>query len=552
MVPPVRHLKPEWIPEHPALQSFLQFVAEGQGTAPPAQDVLVKNNKAQDGYIDLEYAKNGHIFLGRLNANGQILQLHHGQFRKNGGPPDWGKGPRDLAVAGSCNTLHVLGGEAESQIQCRDELPASQTTPRLLWGSGLAVTAWGGTEAAYRIWKGRSFTKGFIADLGKGLSLTQPKTPALRYLLREVPAAGVGLLSMHYSSYLSDAIGWHPRDQRHERWALSVGAGLFAQRATRGLLNQGKSRLTADPVSFGASLMSAALVDATVGQLWAENSWERRTAREIGFFLPSFLQGVQRDRELALFEKIGFGVQGKKWGGRLMVAGFLADLGYMTYNRVSAGPVGSVQINRLYARANQLHDQDMHPVTYLLKGAASFIAPALTERFLTPSSYVRKAGEEMRREDARYVTSLEGTLRHWVERTGRTRASDPESGWDWLRSDNRLEDARNEAGKLLPVASVAEQLADPKVASRLEGKSDAEIIRYLQRQFRGYHLDEAEVREVLDRIALYRARCLIIERQPGDDPALRSLLQHFDGAGRLLAGHGGELGALLDERGFAS
>lgn len=483
MTPPIRHLAPEWIPEHPALQRFTEFVRERQEESPPAHRILVKTGRPQDGFLDLEYVspKTG-IYLGRLNAHEQVLQIHHGEVRTGKsildiarGPVDWGKSPAHFPVAGACRTLHFLGGAEESQVKCQDASPSPRIS-RNEWLALGAVLGWGEAEAIFYATRRRSLTLGLLETLRKGMSWSPATTSLPRHLLREWPAAGLGLLAMQLSHPLSDALGLHPRDERHERWSLAVGAGFLASGEIRGLLNVGTRKITTRPFSLGAGLMSAALADATVGRFWEEGSWQRNLVRETGFFLPAFWQGMQGDRQLALWSRPKFAAA-NRWAGRVFLGGFLADLGYLAYNHLAHGHRGAILQNRLYARANQLQDREM-PIFSLFKGAASLVAPALAERFLVSDQYVRQAAEEMKGQDLRYITSLE----------------------------DRLQDIQKPGGRVLPVEAVAEQLAAPDVSARIAGFTEDELVRYVRRQFRGHRLTEADAREVLQRISLFQAR----------------------------------------------
>jgi hypothetical protein len=286
--------------------------------------------------------------------------------------------------------------------------------------------------------------------------------------------------------------------------------------------------------SLGTRLFSSALVDATLGKFFTEDPTARLGIRLGSCFLPDLYRVGMGNRTFALFERPGM-KSFTRWGGRAMVAGFVADLAYMGYRYFHDGATARGQQNLLFQRANNLYNQNQDPLTSLIKGAADFIAPTLSQRFLVPGIYVRQAKQEIKSETYQVAYEAKTFLRQLFD----SQELEINKGKEFtlLGMENILKNFYTKSGKKLPLVLIADDLNEPTTyAEHIQGHEEKEIISYLQNQFSGYRLTEAEAHEILARITLHRVRQQIAEMHQVTSPEDQPLLRFFDSEGKLLSG----------------
>ncbi len=525
---PIRKLSPQLVQDHPPLRSFTQFIEQKSGKTPDPAAIRVQNDQPNDGNLDLNFFQDGQLFLGRLNGHEGILQLHHGKIVK--GKPQWEERvPFRQNVAGACGTVHALGGTLEEGTECRDT-PAVKGLDNDGFRFALAL----GVYPELHSWWGyrTSFYKKLLREFPAGFKFTEGAAPLLGQRIRHFSATGLGALAMFAADRGADALGLHPRYERHERWGLSVGAGYGTYRLAHGLLHRFGRRPGIKPVGLGTSLLSSALVDGTVGQFFEEASWERHLLRSSAFFLPQVIKTYAGQRTLNLAQATGFRGMPKVLGG-VFLGGLLLDATYMVQLHGTRGHAEAMRRNRIYQRAYELQDEEPN-VENVLRGWVHLIAPAITERFLTSDRFVQKSRKEIGDQALQYLTEIENGLRRHLH-AGIVRPATA-ADWDGLQGDNRLEDLILPNGKRLPVKAVAEQLADPRISQKLSGESEEEILGYIRRQFRGHRLTESHAREILDRISLYQTRRQIQELWELEGGANHAIQGFFDRQGRMIPG----------------
>ncbi|MFO1463114.1 MAG: hypothetical protein U1F66_05010 [bacterium] len=555
-------LTAEMIRQHPALTAFNDYIQEHLHRAPNPQDIIVTNDVPNDGTLTFSYIdpRSHQAFAAQLNANRATgaLEVNYGTLRMasvrqpNGAmrsePRVDYASPRatPINVTGACDTVHALGGEEESSYTCPSlSSPGAATPPSLFrqratWLGQWALGDWIGLELIGLLWKRRSLTLGTLRSIPGWLRPTGSNELAFgeRAALRTPMLAG-GLLAVLGAEQGSGLLGLHSNYHSNERFALDAASAWGAMSGISWLINRRRGT-SLQPASFGASLLSSALVDATLGQMYAEGSAERRAMRIGGFFLPEVYRIAFGNRALAVAETRASGAF-TRWGGRVMQAGFYADAAYMIYNTLSSSTVESGRNNLIYRRANQLEDAQRHPLAWALHGAAELVAPSLTQRYWVSSNYVDQARTEIHAQAQASVDGARAFLRYALLMGPTGPATDAsfyrELDLSWLRGDNALRDIRRSDGTELPVALVAEQFSDPEIYRRvIENSTPDQQIAYVQRQFRGYRLSREDVREILARISLHHARASLQDLQYTAEGNLSAFAGCFDGNGALRAG----------------
>ncbi|MCC6272669.1 MAG: hypothetical protein IT572_04320 [Deltaproteobacteria bacterium] len=580
----VDRLSAELIRSYPALSAFRDYVREHLHREPSPEDIVVVNEVPEDGKVHLWYeTTDGNIFQAEIDARATHDQLILGwsRHRGHGSRATPVREPEFRNVADVCRTVSTLGGEAEHSLVC-PETPSSTplTAPS---AEALAVSRrqfmignYLGAEAllwiARRLWRPNpwfiSSPTGSLLHNFRPWVMTPAGTNELTFTQRlsaRGPGLAAGAVAMVGSQYLADALGWHPNYHHEERFALGAGLTQLVSHgvprlmiprpptpvldlmgAARPLPNLEYTRALAArnarlasrlPSGFGNRLLTAALVDATLGRLWEEGSTERNALRMGSFFLPDVYRMAFGSRALGIAETRGARFLGR-WGGRIMMAGFVADVGYMGIHHLTSD--STARDNAVYRRANELEDLHRSPWSWAAHGLASFVAPSLAERWVG-SRYVDDATRELDANSSTVGSHATGTLRHSLLLGPGGAAEDAsfyrELNWDWLRGENRLENIRTADGRSLPMRSIAEQLSDPEIFRREVELGDHErLVVYIQHQFRGHRLSREDVEECLTRISLYRVRANLAELRATAAPAEHALVDCFDENGALIAG----------------
>lgn len=522
MGPPITRLNEALVLEHPALAAFSRYISNHQQAAPNPADIEVAVDRPNDGVLNLAYfGKDNYVYAGQLDANTQLLKIRRGPFR---GSQQIQFGPiEEQGIAGSCLAVQTLGGDQETSLQCsQPPAPTGDFRAGASYTAGALVTQWSFFEAA--LWRRRA--------------RISPRTWSERGQIGLSSAAA--LLGYNLAAYpLGDALGLHPVYHARERTDLGVGLGYGLYRGSHHLLNRrfgGNIR----PTSLASGILTGALVEAVLRNTMNLDPQSSITAFGIGFLYPQIFSTAIGSRPLAFtqtprMQKIG------RWGGRVVLAAFAADAGYMLTNYLSNGGSGSARQNRIYAEAYRLQGQDSGVFGNVVRGAFHFVAPSLTERVGVGSQYVDRVRTELRSQVDHASQNSEAILRHSLLFGGAGHALDPNFytrvDLSPLAETNSLADVRNADGKLLPVWAVSEQLADPEIRRRvLEESSPEEQIDYIRRQFRGHRLSRTDAAEILARISLHHARAQIGELEFLATPEEAPLLRYFDGQGRLRDG----------------
>lgn len=601
---PIQNLGQINLQGHPALEDFLLRIYADRHALPPLSEILVTNSRPNDGIIDLSYIDeaNSRMYVARLNAGfvaphattagpENVVSFNIGTLDARGRPTWQHHTAPTEVVPLACSTVHALGGNREDGFSCHD-LPLST----ILDGQrNTAITAglgwWGSLEVGSRLLRRGSFTRALVSGLRP---IGTSELTASQRWWQTSPGVTLGFGAMILSNPISDALGLTRRGHPHERWALAVGMGhgtnlltnylssrlaLGVDRSVGPLLSdrlayetlpvpvgrprslstssievinpalpaeaQTFSRTRLRPMSLASGLLSSALVDATLGRYFEEGSPERFALRTTGFFLPQIFRSFIGERALAFSERRGVaGVT--RWGGRAVVALFAADALYMGVNYLSSGSVESGRRNTLYAHANEIQRRHQDWFSAFFDGVAESLAPSLAQRFLVGDEYVNVARREFENQSTVVGARASSALRQFLLFNPLGDDRDPEFyrhiDWSLFRGPNRMANVRRADGRLLPVADVYEQISDPAVYSaRIENATPAEQIRYIRDQFRGHHLSEGDVREILGRIAVYRLRDEIAQLHYIDTPEHQPLLRFFDVNGSLRADREGDL-----------
>ncbi|HKY62046.1 MAG TPA: hypothetical protein VJR29_01375 [bacterium] len=562
------NLTASMIREHPALAAFQQHIQDTLHVTVRPGDILLSNERPGDGVLELSYMQpNGNsAFVGILNASQSTgaLRIRRGEFTglRNGQDTYRWNNWENHNVASACNTVRTLGGEEERQVQCNTEGGGSHApvstdtgfwTPQRTWLGNWALGNYTFIETVnfLRRWRGATAWHAqspTMSVLRNGRAWMTPVgenrlTPWQRFGGYGTIGA-TGALTMFGSQHLADAAGLHPDFHANEHFAIGSFSSYGAMAGMTYLLNR-RSGASFRAPSLAAGLISSALVDATLGQMWAEGSGERQALRSGAFFLPQLYRMAFGTRSLALTETRAMSGLGR-WANRAFIAGALADGAYMVYDHAGHSNRETARSNLIHRRANQLFSAEAHPLRTVFNGAVGLVAPALSERFLTPDSYVSQAQTEI---DAQSSDSAQ-RLRRYL---GQALLMGPEGpatdasfytqvNWDWLRGgDGRLHSVTRN-GRELPVDLVADQLSVPEIHQRvIENSSHDEQIAYVQQQFRGYDLSRQEVEEIFARIALHNARQEIRGLYYSAGAETAALSNCFDQNGSLLAGRESEL-----------
>ncbi len=541
-------LTAELIRQHPALAAFSEYIQEHLHRAPNPEEIVVSNTRPNDGILQLSYlSPNNDVFVAQIDASRPTgaLEVRHGRIRGRG--TEWVE-PRPVArnVAGACEAVHALGGEEESGYTCPagsnpGSAPQSLFAQRATWLGQWGLANWAGAELIGLAVKRRSLTLGTLRSLPGWLRPVGSNELSLGARARLwSPVLAAGAVTVLSAEHGANMMGLHSNYHNNERFALDVYSAYGAMSGVSRLINRRNPGAALRPASLGAGLLTSALVDATLGQMYAEGSAERRALRVGGFFLPEVYRMAFGNRALAVAEtKAATGFA--RWGGRAMAAGFYADGAHMIWNHLTRSNAETGRDNLVYRRANQLEDAQRHPLVWALHGAAELIAPSLTERYWVSGSYVDQARQEIQAQAAATGEGARSLLRHSLLLGPTGPATDAsfyrELNLDWLRGENVLRNIRRPDGSELPVADVAEQFADPAIYERVivNGTPDQQVA-YIQRQFRGYNLSVADVQEILARISLHHARRSLQDLQYTAGPELRAFADCFDGNGALRAG----------------
>jgi len=544
----VTQLTAELIRQHPALAAFNEYIQEHLHRAPNPEEIVVSNEHPNDGIIRLSYlSASNDVFVAQIDASRPTgaLEVRRGRIRGRG--TEWVE-PRPVSrnVAGACDAVHALGGEEESGYTCpagsNPGAPASSLfSQRATWLGQWGLANWVGAELIGLAWKRRSLTLGTLRSLPGWLRPVGSNELSLGARARLwSPVLAAGAVTVLSAEHTADMMGLHSNYHSNERFALDVYGAYGMMHGVSRLINRRNPGAALRPASLGAGLLTSALVDATLGQMYAEGSAERRALRVGGFFLPEVYRMAFGNRALAVAETraaTGFA----RWGGRAMAVGFYADGAHMIWNHLTRSNAETGRDNLIYRRANQLEDAQRHPLVWALHGAAELIAPSLTERYWVSGSYVDQARQEIQAQAATTGEGARSLLRHSLLLGPTGPATDAsfyrELNFDWLRGENVLRNIRRPDGSELPVADVAEQFSDPAIYERVivNGTPDQQVA-YIQRQFRGYNLSVADVQEILARISLHHARRSLQDLQYTAGPELRAFADCFDGSGALRAG----------------
>lgn len=566
-------LTAEMIRQHPALAAFNEYIRENLHRAPNPEEILVSNTSPNDGIIQLSYVSNTNdVFVAQIDASRPTgaLELRHGRLRARG--TEWIEArPVAHNVTGACETIHALGGEEESGYTCpvtanpNSAIGPSLFRQRATWLGQWMGANWMGAELIGLAWKRRSLTLSTLRNIPRWLSPVQRLDPTLSaearmtmissgqgHLIEAVevpfssrirfgaPVLAAGALTALSAEYGAGLIGLNSNYHDHERFALDIYSSYGAMLGISRLINRRNPGAALRPASLGAGLLTSALVDATLGQMYAEGSAERRALRVGGFFLPEIYRMAFGNRALAIAEtRAGAGFA--RWGGRAMAAGFYADGAYMIWNHIAHSNSETGRDNLIYRRANQLEDAQRHPLAWAAHGIAELIAPSLTERYWVSGNYVDQARQEIQAQANASGEGARGLLRHALLMGPTGPSTDPnfyrELDLSWLRGDNTLRNIHRADGSELPVADVAEQFNDPEIYRRvIENSTPQQQVEYIQRQFRGYRLSANDVQEIMSRIALHHARRELQDLQYTAGPELRAFAECFDGSGALRSG----------------
>lgn len=552
------NLTAEMIGQHPALAAFQQYIQEHSHRTPHPGEIEFSNTNPNDGVIELFYSRGRDVYVAQIDANNQ-LALHLRRGTQRGNAVQWAGPIEDRPTADACRTVQALGGEEERNFHC-PTTPIGDVPPDLFRQRATWLGQWSASNLAavelvngVRRWRGATSwnaqsptmsalrnSRAWATPVGSNeLSFTQR-------LAGYGPVLGAGAVTMFSANHVSDMIGLHSDYHANERYAFGAYASYGSMSGMTWLLNRNRpasARLAAP--SLAAGLVSSALVDATLGQMWQEGSGERQAVRMGAFFLPQVYRMAFGSRSIALAEtRAASGMS--RWGGRAVSAAFYADAAYMIYDHLAHSNRETARSNMIYRRASQLHDANAHPLRWAFNGAVEMVAPSLAQRLLTPDSYVAQAQEEMNAASTDSARRLRGYLSHALLMGPTGPATDAsfytELNWDWLRGNERLGTLRRSDGHELPLDLIAEHLQVPAIHQHVfEELDQAQRVAYLQREFRGYDLSPADVEESLARIALHSARQEIrdLYLSAGGDAA--ALTHCFDENGSLLAGRESDL-----------
>ncbi|MCE9626246.1 MAG: hypothetical protein K8R69_12485 [Deltaproteobacteria bacterium] len=555
-------LTAELIRQNPALSAFSDYIEQTLHRAPNPGEIEVLNERPNDGILQFTYidAQTREAFAAQLNAGQRVgaLEVNHGPIRdvertirgRRVTQPGviWVNAhATPINVAGACDTLHAIGGEEESGYTCpaisdpTSGNPPSQFSRRASFFGQNLLANWTGAEVIGWVWKRRSLSAytyrtlpGLLRPVG-----TNELTLAERARF-QTPVLAAGAITMLSAESFSNQIGLDANAHYQERFALGVYGAYGSMWGMNRLMNRRTPGAGVNATSLAAGLLTSALVDATLGQMWAEGSSERQTVRMGAFLLPQVYQMAFGKRTLALAEtRAGSAVT--RWGGRALAAGFYADAAYMVWHHVTGSNRDAGRDNLIYRRATQLQNVESNSFSWLFHGLAETVAPSLTQRYLVSGNYVDQARREIEAQASAAGNHAQAFLGHALLMGPTGTPTDAnfyrELDLSWLRGDNTLRNIRRADGSELPVADVAEQFNDPDIYRRvIENGTPDQQIQYVQQQFRGFRLSREDVQEILSRIALHHVRGELQDMQYTAGSDQRPLADCFDANGALIAG----------------
>jgi len=428
---PVQRLTGEFIGQHQALRDFRNYITRHQGTAPTPEKITVlpegiqvfsdpSQKKTTNGKIILTYIDEScrvnqpcRLYSMALWGLQNTTRMRHGwgilvrdakgpwvipEGRSHQASLKWVDAVQEKTqVPGACSTFHALGGDRVQAVKCQDTL-----SPQAQYRKDLRNTLLG-IPVAF-----------LLTDLQLGFinRLLRKKTwwPLTRFLLKNLKPMGkqaVGLgsllaqagpglltggLAMGLSYLLTDSLGLKPKAHRHEKM---LGGALLAQGAQRGSLwlLARSTRVPLRPVSFTAGLITARLVDATIGPVFREGSWMREALYAGSFFLPQLFRSMMGARRLMLAKKLSKGRFLGRLLGRALLVTTVADGVYGISNLIREGIKGSIREKWVYRRAHELRTEKEG--RSLWRGALRIVAPFWALRKTVSQNYVLQARQEL-------------------------------------------------------------------------------------------------------------------------------------------------------------
>ncbi|HKY63119.1 MAG TPA: hypothetical protein VJR29_06850, partial [bacterium] len=579
------------MPNHPnsvsvdsrSLQKFQEYIEEKSAAhvEVDAGDIL-KIPRSPQSQIELNYlSPEGEAFVGVLDAKHSLLRLRHGRLN-DAGWMRWDSAEENRYIPQACEDFQKLaelsGSVGNRDCQKAEFLLPESTEPSglhylaltaapvaVLEGAGLAVNSLAKYnlkfEGKFQNWFFNSSSEGWgklEGPRGFGKLEEMPRTAAGRFAFRS-PALLMGASAILGSKFLADELGWHPEHHRLERHALGVymaQRGMSLQTGALGVIAvlptvgtetplQINNRLSA---SFGSRLLSSRLVDATIGKIFDQGSTARFATQMAGFFVPDLLILGLGQARLGFLNNSKVRVA-SGWINRLMLTAFVADIGFMFYNHLDRGTIGSAAKHHILQRANDLQSPHRGVGGTLLKGAADLVIPAISESMFVDEQYVEQASQEVLQGAELEIEAIRGFL------LSSLLVGDPlQSGeedfyhkvdWSWLQGKNELGDVHLPPNRWFPLGLLQDDLKAPAFGGKFKAKENiAEQVAMLRRQYRGYDLSDAEVQFLLGRLSVYQMRKRIVELKWLDEKGQSKLLRCFDREGALIPSM---RGALLQE-----
>jgi hypothetical protein len=521
-----------------------------------------ENNVRNDGIIELAYSQNSDfiqgvpnpVFYGKIHGPAQVLFLRHGWGTRSGqelqdSDMHWANDLENLPtpIQGACATVRNLGGEFEAKADCHDSPKAKFLTDNvvnvLLTDTFLTVCKTGMARKFGKFPLTR-LTVSNLTPTGEQFFSTGSRMKG------SIPSVLVGATGYYGSLFLLDnAIGWDPQWHHHERSAVGSLGGYAAYRGmdyfvrpSKLLSSMGGARSSVQltPMSFGSGLLSAALVDALMGESFQEGSAARDALRTAGFFLPAIYRGMMGSRTLPLVTKYPMLAQAGRIATTTATIGFVADLGIMGYHHLTEDEAEITRDNRLYQRAGEIAKVRESWFSKLWRGALGMIVPAFMEHQVS-QEYVEEARRELADNANGLAEGAAQVLRHQLifGNSGEENHLEfyQKVDWELLRGENKLGVIKKDSGKGdWYLNTVASDLADPQIRYEyLENKSVAQQIRFIQGRYR-WDLSEGDVQDILSRIALYHAREDLAQIHSFVSRGENPWAQIFDEAGKLNTG----------------
>lgn len=572
---------------HPALEEFVRYVERHTGEPVDLARIEVvaqresagdatQNNLKNDGIVELSYAptqdftegKRFPIFYGQINGGAQAIFLRHGWItpvQQSGTlvPRDEWASEASLPtpIPGACAAVHDLGGAAEAKASCQDLSRAGW------WGRNAAANAANvlgldmlilgidlpryGAAQFFNLFRSvknpvsplRTFP--VTRWLGSQLAPVGPQPIAAgSRLAQTVPPALAGATAMFGAQALSDQIfSWDPELHRHDRFAIGVAAGYGAQRGMQYYMAQkgwgGAARLKA--ASLGSGILTAGLVDALIGDQWAEGSAQRQAIRSSAFFIPAVYRGLMGSRTLSFIAKRPRLAAAGRMAGRVATWAFAADMGLLAFHNLTEEDAETARLNHLYQRAQELRKLHQNGFSNLWRGALETIMPAFTERNTVPEEYLSMARQEMIDQAKGLSDGAAQTLRYELifGNGGENQNLDFYRRLDFsaLRGENRLGVVKKGEGKSdWYLETVARDLADPVIRYHyFQNKTGEEQLRFIKNRYH-WDLSNQDVQEILGRIALHQARQDLAQLHSLVNRRELAMADCFDGGGKLNPG----------------